>query len=55
MGRRPRAGIGAQHAVVQDLEAVDRHRFDAEIERTGLPSCGHAGFDQTQKLLEDRI
>ena len=54
-GCRFRALVGAHDPVLENIEIVDRDRLDAEIERSGFPRRRDAGFDQSQKLLEDCV
>jgi hypothetical protein len=37
------------------VEVVDRHRLDAQIERSGFPRRCDARLDEPQELVEDRV
>ena len=55
MRRRPGTRIGADDPVVENFEAVDRHRLDAKVEGPGLARGRDPGFDQAEELVEDRV
>ena len=52
---RPRDGVGADDAVLGDLEPVDEQRLDADVECTRVAGGRDPGFNQGQIFVEDRV